>query len=66
MDEMAKEIENALKQDFPNARLKHAPHSSPGSGEPKPERTTVIQDIEALKAKLALIAKGIEMLREQL
>ena len=64
MDEMAKEIENALKTDFPNARLKHAPH--PGNGEPKPERTTVAQDIEALKAKLALIAKGIEMLREQL
>lgn len=64
MDEMAKEIQNALDADFPNLKLKHAPH--PGPGDPKPKPTTVSQDIEALRAKLAIIAQGIELLKGQL
>jgi hypothetical protein len=66
MDEMAKEIQTALERDFPNApKLKHAPHPG-GNGEPQPPRTTVSQDIDALKAKLTVIARGIEMLKGQL
>jgi hypothetical protein len=65
MDEIAKQIGDALEKDFPGAKLKHAPHPA-GNGEPQPPRTTVSQDIDALKAKLTMIARGIEMLKGQL
>lgn len=57
---MAREFDRVLAEDFPNARLKHEPHPKPNGA------TTVSQDIEALQAKLALIARGIEMLKGQL
>jgi hypothetical protein len=70
MDEMAKEFDRILdadlKKDFPNApKLKHTPHPS-GNGEPQPPRTTVSQDIDALRAKLTVIARDIELLKGQL
>jgi hypothetical protein len=66
MDDMAKEIENALKQDFPNARLKHAPHPSPGSGEPKPAEPTITAQIDALIAGLQSRIRVLEKLRATL
>jgi hypothetical protein len=64
-ENMAKELNAIVNDDlratFPNARLKHEPHPAA-----KPSGTTVQQDIEALKARLALIAQGIELLKAQL
>jgi len=66
MDEIARQIQAEIDKDFPAAtKLKHAPLGA-GNGEPKQPATTIGQDIEALKAKLTLIARGIEMLKGQL
>jgi hypothetical protein len=61
MDEMAREIGKALDHDFP--KLKHAPHPAAAGGRPP---STVSDDIEALKAKLDTILRGLEILRGQI
>jgi hypothetical protein len=66
MDEIARQIQAEIDKDFPAAKLKHTPNGPGPSGEGKPPATTVSQDIDSLKAKLTVIARGIEMLKGQL
>ena len=64
-EDMAKEINSALEKDFPNtgSKLGMKPVSSiNGNG----GRMTVTADIEALKAKLDAVIKGINLLKDQL
>jgi hypothetical protein len=66
MDEMAKEIETALKHDFPNAKLAHKPFA--GNGEPKPAQPepTLSAQIDALIAGLQGRIRVLEKLRATL
>jgi hypothetical protein len=67
MDEMAKEIQNALDTDFPSLKLKHAPHPGP-NGEPKPTQPepTLTAQIDALIAGLRTRISYLEKLRATL
>jgi hypothetical protein len=59
-DDMAKELQQALKDDFPNARLKHAPHGA------QPSKLTVRADLDQLIAKLETMIEVFKALKAQL
>ena len=61
-EDVAKEINSALEKDFPNtgSRLNVRPLAGNCA------RVTVTADIEALKAKLDAVLKGINLLKDQL
>jgi hypothetical protein len=63
MDEMAKEITDALNKDFPGAKLKHAPHAAGGNGKPEP---TLSQQIDQLIGGLQARIRVLEALRATL
>jgi hypothetical protein len=58
MDEIAKQIGDALEKDFPGTKLKHAPHPG-GNGQPAP--VTLSQQlelvIEGLRTRIAMLEK---------
>jgi hypothetical protein len=59
MDEISKQLSDALEKDFPGLKLKHAPHA--GNGEPKPgtNQPTISRQIDTLiaglEARIALL-----------
>ena len=62
MEELAREIETALKADFPNAR--NLSFKAPASnGQPA---ATVTADIDAAIARLQTLIRGLELLKAQL
>ena len=66
MDELAQQINNALERDFPNSKLRHAPHTAPGNGEPKTAEPTMTAQIDALVAGLQARIAMLERLRGSL
>jgi hypothetical protein len=65
-EDVAKEINSALEKDFPNtSRLGMKPVPGTTAFGDK-AIVTVSSDIEALKRKLDAIARGINILRDQL
>ena len=63
MDELALQINNAPERDFPAAKLRHAPHTAPGNGEPKTAEPTLTAQIVSLVAGLQARIAMLEKLR---
>jgi hypothetical protein len=64
MEELAREIETALKADFPNAR--NLAFKAPGNSSGSEAAKTVSADIDATITRLQTIIKGLELLKAQL
>jgi hypothetical protein len=66
MDEITKQINDALEKDFPASKLAHKPIGNSGEPGEKPARATATEQINATIAEFQALIRVLERVRDRL